>query len=549
MNEKNKGQRDTGLEVLIIAIIGFFFYKKVWPQMVDWYFLNYLKIIFCLELLAGGALAFGAVSIRSWYARRQNSRSAYRKKVGSLPVGIDEKGHVVYLHESFRCSHCQVLGTTRSGKSESVILPWCIHDIVHGNGLIIIDGKSSDSFRNKLYSYVVKNGRKKDFKIFSLGDVETSSQFNPFDGDLSKPELIAERVYASFPILNEYYRAVQFKVFSLLVRLIASFKKTPTFALIHRLLTDLDTLKTWANTCTDLELQRQLLLFCDLPSEERSKSVAGLEANLIPFVQGDLATLVNCEESQIKLDEALEKNQILYFQLPTMYSPVVGATMGRLVLQSLQSAIAKRSLGISKNRTLFAVYLDDFQDYINPEFASILNKAGEARIAVTFSHQALGDLEKVSESFQNIVQTCTNIKVVLRMNDPDSCEYMARTIGTKSAEKSTERSRKTLFGKERTGDESLREVQEFMFHPDKFKSLPIGRGIVTLPNHDSVDTFALKFRMYPELPVINLPRITKKAFNLESGIVAKISAEAKEMGLVILSNQTKDERKSDETGN
>jgi hypothetical protein len=222
---------------------------------------------------------------------------------------------------------------------------------------------------------------------------------------------------------------VQFKIFSQIVSLIVHRKTVPTFSLVHRLLTDPETLAAWLYGAPE-DLERSLRAFLELPARDREEKTSGLEANLIPFVQGPLAQLVNCDGSQINLDTALEKNHILYFQLPTMYSAIAGATMGRLILQCLQASIAKRHLGLLKSERIFAVYLDDFQDFIYPEFAAILNKAREAKISVLFSHQALGDLDKVSPAFRNIVQTCTNVKIVMRMNDPDSCEHMARTIGT-----------------------------------------------------------------------------------------------------------------------
>ncbi len=154
----------------------------------------------------------------------------------------------------------------------------------------------------------------------------------------------------------------------------------------------------------------------------------------------------------------------------------------------------------------FSCILDDFQDYIYEGFGSLLNKSRSANVGVVFSHQALGDLDKVSEAFRNVVLTNTNIKVVMRMNDPDTCDHFAKTFGTKTTTKITE---KTKDGGS-TGDGTIREVEQFNFHPNVFKKLGIGHGIVSIPHRDGVKNIKVKFAMRKNLDPVKLPIIEKK---------------------------------------
>jgi len=154
----------------------------------------------------------------------------------------------------------------------------------------------------------------------------------------------------------------------------------------------------------------------------------------------------------------------------------------------------------------FSCILDDFQDYIYEGFGSLLNKSRSANVGVVFSHQALGDLDKVSEAFRNVVLTNTNIKVVMRMNDPDTCDHFAKTFGTKTTTKVTE---KTKDGGV-TGDGTVREVEEFIFHPNIFRRLGTGSGIVSIPHRDGVKNIKVKFSMKETLPPVALPLIEKK---------------------------------------
>jgi conjugal transfer pilus assembly protein TraD len=153
----------------------------------------------------------------------------------------------------------------------------------------------------------------------------------------------------------------------------------------------------------------------------------------------------------------------------------------------------------------FSCLLDDFQDYIYEGFGSLLNKSRSANVGVVFSHQALGDLDKVSEAFRNVVLTNTNIKVVMRMNDPETCDHFAKTFGTKTATKLTQ---KTKDG-DATGDGTVRDVEEFNFHPNVFKNLGTGYGVISIPHRDGVQNIKLKFAMRKPLDPVSLPLIAK----------------------------------------
>jgi type IV secretory pathway TraG/TraD family ATPase VirD4 len=192
-----------------------------------------------------------------------------------------------------------------------------------------------------------------------------------------------------------------------------------------------------------------------------------------------------------------------------MYYPFLAQATGKLVLQCFQSAVAKRHLGISKTPGFFSCYLDDFQDYIYPGFVALLNKSRSANIGIVFSHQALGDLDKVSPAFRNIVLTNTNVKVVMRNNDPETCEYFAKSFGTKTTEKATERRQKHSLGETRTGEGSVREVEEFIFHPNTIRQLGTGEAIVSIPHPKGVKMVRLKASKKPDLPPVAIPRVEK----------------------------------------
>ena len=102
---------------------------------------------------------------------------------------------------------------------------------------------------------------------------------------------------------------------------------------------------------------------------------------------------------------------------------------------------------------------------------------------MTFAHQSLGDLNKVSPEFKDIIIENTNNKIILKINDPESADFFASYIGTNSTEKVTERQSRGFIGTQKSGEQSVRETEEFIVHPNVFKSeLSPGDAVAIITN-------------------------------------------------------------------
>ena len=257
------------------------------------------------------------------------------------------------------------------------------------------------------------------------------------------------------------------------------------------------------------KLSMTLVNFFKEPDRERNEKVGGLDSHLSHFATGELRAIQFKRIADSDGSGAARKSEC-YFQLPSMYYPTLAAATGRLALQSFQNAVVKRHLRLESKPGFFSCYLDDFQDYIYEGFGALLNKSRSANVGVVFSHQALGDLDKVSPAFKNVVLTNTNIKCVMRTNDPDTCEYFSKSFGTKIAEKTTERQKKNMLGDSRTGDGSVREVQEFRFHPNDIRNLGTGEGIVTIPHFRGIKVEKVRFKRRDDIAPVPLPRVLKE---------------------------------------
>lgn len=481
------------------------------------------------QMLLAGAFGTVAAGLSAWAATKR--KAAVEKKRRELAVigpgrdavysGKTDEGEDVFIKPHQRAMHTQVIGTTNAGKTESVILPWAIQDIEQGRGLILIDGKADRSLLEKLWAYTAQAGREKDFRLFSLSHIPASQSFNPLIGGTS--EEVSERVFNSFEFENPHYRSLQFEVFSQVMRIFEGAGEVPTFLRIHQAISNPHALVALARGVEDASLKQWAEYFRDLPGNERVQRTSGLTAALSHFAFGGTAGLFNAEAPGITLEDALENNRIVYFQLPVLLSPFLGKASGKMILQCLQSAVANRHRAASRSPKFFSVFLDDFSEYLYPGFVSILNKSRSANVGVVFAHQALGDIQTLGDAIANSILTNANLKVFMRGNDPDSAEYFSKVIGTDKAMKSTERHRRSLWQDEATGDTSVREVEEFIVHPNRFKrELGVGEAIMILPHEAGSRTLQIKFRKYDDLVAPPLPVVSKTATRGLKTLEAKI---------------------------
>lgn len=423
-------------------------------------------------------------------------------------AGLSTKGKNVYVKQPFRKMHTQVVGTTNAGKTESVILPWAIDDIKKGRGLLIIDGKSDMSLLNKLYAYAKRHHRENDVRVLSLCNVGISQTFNPLSGGSALE--ITERVFNAFNFESEYFKSIQYDVFlhSLLILEAVGIKPTP-FRMIECMKNE-KALADLAVASKTPRLQVWAGEFLKLNRDEREQRTSGLVAQLQSFAVGETSQVFNTEISDINLEQALEHGEIIYCQLPALKIPTLGKATGKMILQCLQSAVSSRHLGKYEHQGFFSVYLDDFTEYLTPSFVTLLNKSRSANVGIVFAHQALGDLDGLGDGVKNTILTNSNLKVFMRTNEPESAEYFSSVIGTIQGSKVTERQTEGLFGSEKTGDGSVREVEEFKYHPNVFKQeLGVGEAVMVLPHAKGSLPVRLKFKKSLDLDAPKIPLIQK----------------------------------------
>ncbi len=348
MDKKEQGAKggehtQVMLVVLLLLCAGL---SKIWPGLVAFWLRHRISIFLLSGLIILSVIAAIIMKVWNRYVEKCHEHGISAADETAVFLGEDvESWRSAYLKQEYRTMHAQIIATTNAGKTESAVIPMVIQDVKNGSGVLLIDGKSDASLINKLYPYIKQYGREKDFKMFSLPHIGPSSTFNPLRGETAQE--VTERVFSSFTFENEYYKNIQYKIFLGIIRLVFAQKQVPTFSLVHRLLIDMEELGKWVEACPDENLKREMTRYMNLSEKDREEKVSGIDAILSDFTASELSCLFEETDSRIAFDDAMEKGQIIYFQLPTMYYPRLAAATGKLVLQCFQNAVSKRQIKMS----------------------------------------------------------------------------------------------------------------------------------------------------------------------------------------------------------
>jgi conjugal transfer pilus assembly protein TraD len=377
----------------------------------------------------------------------------------------------VYLPNSVRARHVHILGATGSGKTESVILNFLKQDTAKEIGSIILDAKGDHSFLDRLVDFM--KGEEEKLQVFDLGDGQCLP-YNPLkDGS---PLEASQRLFSSLTWSEPYYaskaRAALSQIFSFFHLKLG---RNPTLVEIRDVLSD-------ATQFSAIHTDR---ILNEKDAVKEIDQLSGLRDQISMLTTGFLAqTLSPLDGNQIDLSKARD-GHVIYFRLQSLMSRQLVAIVGKLIINHL-SFIAGQQHRLKQETepSFIPLYLDEFASFACEEFADLISKARSAGLALHFSHQSIGDLTGVSEGFLNQIIDNSSSKIVLRINDPDSAEYFARTFGTREYQKLTQRVTNATEqdNAEVLSEGTQRDAHQFRASPDLFKTLPTGMGAVLI-NH------------------------------------------------------------------
>lgn len=423
-----------------------------------------------------------------------------------------------------RSMHTHILGKTGSGKTASVIWPSVLQDALDGKGVLVMDAKGSDENVRTMKAIAALAKRQGELKVFALPAWNQPHVFShtynmayvrPRAGTGTNeeraggdPVVVAERVFSILPLGdNEYYNTQAQVQFTNLFRVLHGVVDEKGDGYVFTLRDIAVCLKGWGDTggyaqalqhCLDTTLDKEAAREAVNQVTRLGKDAQKAFSGIVGAVDKFLSPLVNAYAPDILFEDILEKNGLVYVQLPGNLFKLQAPAMGRVMLQDVQQEGSLRQVfRSSRNQTTFSVTVDEFYNFADDSIIDSLNKLRDANLHYTLAHQSIADLELVSKEFSTAVWDNTRTKFILNQDNPELCEKVSKSIGTHQVvEKTVRQQQGALFTSLTTGDASTKLVETFKLHPNAIKGLAsCGQGYCYFGN----DIVPLSFAMLPEL--------------------------------------------------
>lgn len=380
--------------------------------------------------------------------------------------------------------HVHVVGASGFGKS--VLLSHIIQNRIQlGSGLLFVDLKADFETIRQVVSVAKASGRLDDLSIFSCGNADISSPYNVVARGTANQ--LKDRVMGALNWSEEFYKneAASFVLKLLRGLTLLRDQQGQAFDLgtILKCTADPKAIESVIDQIPPVEkdIVTQLEdLASALSKPEKYKALQGLRSQLESLMLSDIGPLLRASSTGIDLFEAIAKRKIVYVLLDSRTYGDSARALGKLILQDLKAASARVDNEIPRDqRTPFTVVVDEFSDLATEEFLGFLDRARSSKMGVVVAHQEIADLSRISPEFSHRLMNSTSTLFAFLQKVPQTSELIASISGTKATKKVTEQAKDNwLFGDEKTGMKSIRDVEEFVIHPNTVRSLKVGECVM-----------------------------------------------------------------------
>lgn len=378
--------------------------------------------------------------------------------------------------------HIHIVGA--SGYGKTVLLSHIIKQrIQQGKGLLFIDLKGDIETIMKFSKFVADSDRIEDLQIFSLSDQKLSIPYNFIED--GTPTQLRDKIMLALNWSEEFYKnqSASFLLKVLIGLCYLRDKQSFRFHLgtILEAASSSEFLEGLSLKVPESERRAKLALedcYNFLSSQDNYKSLQGLRTQIESLVLSDFGDMITSEDPGINLYDTVSKGKIAFVFLDSRRYGETAKSVGRFILQDLKMVSAKVDAEVPKEqRRPFTVIIDEFADLAQEDFIGFLDRARSSKMSVIVAHQEICDLLRISPEFAGRLMGNTSTLYAFLQKRPESAEMISAMAGTRKAWKETMQSSKMLWLDVPTGNKSLREVEEFVIHPNAIKSLSVGRCV------------------------------------------------------------------------
>lgn len=417
----------------------------------------------------------GTATAAGWLGRARaplGARSGARRPGGrGLVLGRDERGRPVELTDEQLGAHALIAGATGSGKTVTLTTILC-QAVARGMPVVLVDLKGDPGLAARLERAAAAAGRR--FHGWSLSG---PCSWNPLArGDASelKDKLIGLEAWS-----EPHYKRAAERYLQLLLTTHHHHGQVPTLARVVDGLdpAELDRLLRG----TPPEFAQRVRRYLDGLTGDQRSAISGLQSRLAVITESTVGRYLEPAgaDTTIDLATSLDRGEVVVFSLNSGSHGELAAQIAGLVLQDLKTVAGHRLTG--PDRPLGLVAVDEFSALQGDHVHGLFARARQSRLGVILATQELTDLDRAAAGLREQVLGNTNVKIIHRQDTPESAQTIADVIGTRQTWQHTHQTTGLLTSHgRRTGQGTRRLVDEYIVHPNRLKTLPIGHAAVVV---------------------------------------------------------------------
>jgi len=337
--------------------------------------------------------------------------------------GVRRKVHIL---QEDRRRHMYIIGKTGVGKSV-LLEDMAIQDIKDGHGVCVID-PHGDLVENIL-KYIPAE-RAEDVIYFDPSDMERPMGLNLLEANTED-----EKHFMTAAIINLMYKlydpqrtGIVGPRFEHTVRnamLTVMSEKGSTFIEVVRILTDPKYVQELLPKVKDPMVRRfwtdQIAQTSDF---HKSETLDYIVSKFGRFVTNTtIRNIIGQSESAFNFRDVMDNKKILLINLSKgRLGEENSQFLGLVIIPKILIAAMSRQEVAEEKRADFFLYVDEFQNFATPDFATILSEARKYRLGLTVANQFIGQMD---EEVKNAVFGNVGTIVSFRVGITDA-SYIAR---------------------------------------------------------------------------------------------------------------------------
>ncbi len=294
------------------------------------------------------------------------------------------------IKEDDRTRHTYVIGKTGMGKS-TLLENMIIQDINNGEGLCVIDPHGS--MAEKLLDFVPEH-RVHDVIYFAPFDAEYPIALNVLEKvDPNKRHLVANGLMAAFKKLfqDQFSARMEYILNNIILALLEN--EGQTLLGVNRMLTDKEYRKFIVSNVTDPSVRDFWVVeYANYTERFAAEAAPAIQNKVGQFVANPLIrNIIGQVQTSFDIRDVMDNKKILIVNLSKGKVGEGNANLiGSLLITKIYlAAMSRADVGAYEAEKLppFYFYVDEFQNFANESFASILSEARKYKLALTVAHQ------------------------------------------------------------------------------------------------------------------------------------------------------------------